>query len=191
MSNTDLPSAPTRMSDAAVRAKTGHTWPEWFAILDAAGAQQMSHQQIVAYLHAEQGVGPWWQQMVTVTYEQARNLRAKHQMPDGYEIGASKTIAAPVAALYEAWVDANRRQSWLPNALLAISKATPAKSIRAGWGDQGGRLDVQFYPKGATKTQVTIQHKKLTDADTAERMKAYWAAALERLQALVGETSDQ
>jgi uncharacterized protein YndB with AHSA1/START domain len=187
MSDTDTPAEPTRMSDEAVQTKTGRTWPEWFAILDAAGAQRMTHQQIVAYLHTEQGVGAWWQQMVTVTYEQARGMRAKHQMPNGYQISTSKTIAAPTAALYEAWIDADRRQSWLPNAPLAISKATPGKSIRAGWGDQGGRIDVQFYPKGAAKTQVTIQHNKLADADAAEQMKAYWIAALERLRGLVGE----
>ena len=187
MSNTDTPADPTRLSDEAVQAKTGRTWPEWFAILDAASAQQMTHQQIVAYLHTEQGVGPWWQQMVTVTYEQARGMRAKHQMPNGYQISTSKTIAAPTAALYEAWIDADHRQSWLPNAPLAISKATPGKSIRAGWGDQGGRIDVQFYPKGAAKTQVTIQHNKLADADAAEQMKAYWIAALDRLRALVGD----
>jgi len=46
---------------------------------------------------------------------------------------------------------------------------------------------VQFYPKGAAKTQVTIRHNKLADADAAEQMKAYWSAALDRLRALVGD----
>ena len=34
----------------------------------------MNHKQIVALLYAKHNVGPWWQQMVTVTYEQARGL---------------------------------------------------------------------------------------------------------------------
>ena len=54
---------PGRMSDAAVQSKTGKTWPEWFKVLDAAGARKMSHQQIVAVLSKQHGVGPWWQQM--------------------------------------------------------------------------------------------------------------------------------
>jgi hypothetical protein len=58
-----------RMSDEAVKAKTGKNWKEWFAILDKAGADKMNHQEIVKYLKTKQGVGPWWQQMVTVTYE--------------------------------------------------------------------------------------------------------------------------
>jgi uncharacterized protein YndB with AHSA1/START domain len=184
MSNTDTQADPKRMSDEAVRAKTGRTWPEWFAILDAAGAQQMNHKEIVAFLHNEHGVGPWWQQMVTVTYEQARGMRARHQMPDGYQVGATKTIAAPAAALYQACVDPDQRQRWLPDAPLAISKATPGKSIRGAWGDERSRVDVQLYPKGESKTQVTIQHNKLADAESGDRMKAYWAEALERLRAL-------
>jgi len=48
-----------RMSDAAVKEKTGKTRKEWLAILDKAGAKQMSHQEIVKYLNTKQGVGAW------------------------------------------------------------------------------------------------------------------------------------
>ena len=37
----------------------------------------MSHQEIVRYLSTKHDVGPWWQQMVTVTYEHASGLRDK------------------------------------------------------------------------------------------------------------------
>lgn len=179
------PASAGRMSDAAVQAKTGHTWPEWFAILDAAGAQAMTHKQIVAYLVAEHHVGSWWQQMVTVSYEQERGLRAKHQMPDGYQISASRTIAAQVAPLYDAWHEPAQRQRWLADANITIRKATPGKSLRAGWDDGPTTLDVAFYPKGEQRTQVTVQHNKLPDGDAAARMKDYWAAALDRLKVLV------
>ena len=49
-----------RMSDAAVKERTGKTWPEWFKILDKAGAKKMRHQDISAYLSKEHKVGPWW-----------------------------------------------------------------------------------------------------------------------------------
>jgi len=35
-----------RMSDEAVAAKTGKNWSRWFKHLDAAGAKQMTHQEI-------------------------------------------------------------------------------------------------------------------------------------------------
>src|SRR5438105_10233383 len=95
----------SRMSDAAVQAKTGRVWNEWFKILDAAGARKMNHKQIVSCLSQKHGVGPWWQQMVAVTYEQARGLREKHEKPDGYSISVTKTIAVPGAKLIQAWAD--------------------------------------------------------------------------------------
>ena len=124
-----------RMSDAAVKAKTGKTWKEWFAILDKAGASKLNHQEIVKYLHAKQGVGPWWQQMVTVTYEQARGLREKHQKPDGYQISVSRTIKTPLAKLFKSFANEKARQAWLPEDGLTIRKATPNKSLRVTWND--------------------------------------------------------
>src|SRR6185503_15023246 len=124
-----------RMSDAAVQAKTGKDWKQWFAVLDKAGARKMSHQEIVKYLHEHEGVGPWWQQMVTVSYEQARGLRDVHQKPGGYEISVSRTINAPIARLYHAFANDKARNAWLAEEGLAVRKATPNKSMRVTWND--------------------------------------------------------
>ena len=56
------------MSDEAVKAKTGKTWKEWFAVMTRAGANKMSHQEIVKLISSKYKVGPWWQQMITVEY---------------------------------------------------------------------------------------------------------------------------
>ncbi len=170
-----------RMSDAAVKAKTGKTWSEWFKILDAAGAKRMTHQEIVAQLSKKHGVGPWWQQMVTVTYEQARGLREKHQKPEGYEISVSRTIGAPISRAFKCWTDDKTRKQWLP-ANLTIRKATPNKSLRISWEAGDTSLAVAFYPKGAGKCQVVAQHSKIPEAKAAAKMKAFWAQALDRLK---------
>jgi len=172
-----------RMSDAAVASKTGKTWPNWFKHLDAAGAKKMTHQQIAAHLR-ENGVGPWWTQMVAVTYEQARGLRDKHQKPEGYEISVSRTIEAPVGKAFKAWTVEKLRQQWLP-AKLAIRKATTNKSLRITWEDGKTSLAVAFLPKGANKSQVVAQHSKLPNATSANRMKKFWSEALERLKFLL------
>ena len=67
------------VSDATVQAKTGKTWQEWFAVLDATGARAMDHKTIAAYLYQQLRLPGWWAQMVTVAYEQARGRRQKHQ----------------------------------------------------------------------------------------------------------------
>jgi uncharacterized protein YndB with AHSA1/START domain len=172
------------ISSEAVKAKTGKTWAEWFAILDAAGAKKMSHKEIVAVLGEQQGVGDWWQQMLTVGYEQARGLREKHQKPEGYQVSASKTMAVPVEALFKAWHDARARKKWLADPI-TISKATPGKSLRLKWGDGRTSVDVNLYVKGETKSQVTVQHSKLKNAKEAAAMKKFWGEALNALKAIL------
>jgi len=169
------------MSDEAVKAKTGRVWAEWFAILDAAGAQQMSHKEIVAVLSEGYGVGAWWQQMITVTYEQARGLREKHEMPSGYQISRSKTLGAPLETVFAAWVDEAQRSSWLPDPGLRPRKANPGKSARFTWIDGQSVVEARFTAKSPARTQVSVQHDKIPDAEQAERMKAYWGEALEKL----------
>lgn len=171
-----------RVGDTAMKAKTGKTWAEWFAILDKAGAQNMGHTEMAAYLHNELGCPGWWNQMVAVGYEQARGTRQKHQKPGGYEISASKTMEAPIGALYKAWEDQKTRRRWLPDPDIKIRKATRNKSMRITWTDGKTSLNVNFYVKGKAKAQVVVQHSKLPDGQAAERMKTYWARMLERLK---------
>lgn len=170
------------ISDDAVRAKTGKTWDEWFKLLDAAGAKTLGHTAIAAYVHKKLGCPSWWCQMVTVGYEQERDLRAKHQRPEGYQISVSKTMEVPVGAAYKAWEDSKLRRRWLPDAKLTVRKATRAKSMRITWGDGATSVEAVFYSKGAARCQVVAQHSKLKNARDAQRMKTYWAEALARLK---------
>lgn len=170
-----------RISDESVKEKTGRDWNGWFALLDQAGATKMTHKEIVAVLAAE-SVSPWWQQMITVTYEQARGLRAKHEVAGGYSISRSRTIKADVEPLFEAWEKAAVRRKWLGVTGLTIRKATPNKSIRITWPDETN-VEVLFYPKGPGKTQVVVSHGKLKDAKSAEAQKSFWSERLDALEA--------
>ncbi len=170
------------MSDEAVKAKTGKKWDQWFAILDKAGAKEMSHKDIVKFLDSKHDVGPWWQQMVTVTYEQARGLREKHEKPGGYQISVSRTVNVPIANLYKAVANEKNRSNWLPEGGLVGRKATTNKSMRVTWKDGKSSLEVCFLPKGDAKSQVVVQHSKLQDAKAAAKMKIFWGQALDRLR---------
>jgi len=176
-----------RIGDDAVQARTGKTWAEWFKVLDAAGCRRMNHKQIVAQV-GEQGpkLDGWWCQMVTVGYEQARGLRARHEKPEGFQISGSKTVAVPVTTLFMAWQDEKTRKKWLPDGPIVIRKATPDKSMRITWVDGTSSVEVNFYPKGNGKSQVAVQHGKLPDAKEAARKKAYWAERLNDLKMLFG-----
>lgn len=169
------------ISSEAVRAATGKTWTQWCTLLDKAGGRSMNHKEIVAIVGGKHGVGPWWQQMVTVGYEQAAGLRKKHQKPTGFEISRAKTIAAPSSKVFAAWKSAKLRAAWLSGEAITIRKATAGRSLRITWSDGATNLDVMLYPKGVGKTQITVQHGKLASAKQAEGMKAFWGKALTRL----------
>ena len=155
------------IGEDAVRKATGKDWSEWFALLDKAGANKLNHQEIVAVVHRQFGVGSWWQQMVTVAYEQARGLRDKHQKPDGYEISGSKTIAVPLAELFNAWQEPKQRRRWLADAGFILRKATRNKSLRLTWVDGKTTVAVNFYAKSGNKSQVSLNHGKLANTTQA------------------------
>ena len=174
------------ISSEAVRAKTGNTWAQWFAVLDKAGASGWPHKEIARHMHDEHGCPDWWSQMVTVGYEQARGLRVKHQKCDGeFSASASKTVAAPVAALFAAWTDPKLRAKWLAGGKgLTVRKATENKSLRITWPD-GTNVDVNLFAKGTAKSQVAVEHGKLDGVADVPRVKEYWAEALAKLQKLL------
>ncbi len=170
------------ISSDAVKAKTGKGWAEWLKVLDNAGAKKMNHTQIATYLHDKLGVPGWWCQMVAVGYEQARGMRQKHETPQGYEISRSKTIAVPIKTLFDAFKNDKTRSRWLPEKGIVIRKATSPKSMRVTWPDGKTLLSVNFYPKGDGKSQIVIQHLKLSKATEAKQKQAYWEKALEKLK---------
>ncbi|MFN0149560.1 MAG: hypothetical protein ACKVU1_02480 [bacterium] len=175
------------ISTEAVEKATGKGWTEWLRILDAAGARKMNHKEIVAVVTKAHRVSPWWRQMVTVGYEQARGLRVAHQKVDGFSASRSKTVAAPIAVLYAAWSDARVRARWLgPDAKsLVVSTSTKNKSLRAVWQGGASRVNVTFWAKGAAKSQVAVEHNKLASESDVALMKAFWGEALERMRGAV------
>ena len=173
--------------EAVVRA-TGKFPEDWFSLLDAAGAQDLSHKDIATMLREEHGVSPWWSQQVTVEYERARGMRERHQTTRGYQVSVSKTVAVPLPELYATFADASRRAEWLPNTPITVRKETPEKTVRAMWTDGDGTesaLDISFYASGESKGRITVMHSKLADADDVEARRTFWKAALERLAAFV------
>lgn len=173
-----------RIGDQTVRARTGKGWGQWFAILDRAGAGAKNHQEIVALLTSRYQLGSWWRQTITVTYEQARGLRRRHQKSDGFEITRSKVIPASLVTLYRAWTDGRQRARWLSGARFRVSTATRGKSLRLVCED-GTRVDVGFTSKGPGKSHVGVRHRKLPTAAEASQAKRYWTERLAVLAAVL------
>jgi hypothetical protein len=175
-----------KTSDETIRQRTGRGWEEWFALLDEWGAPERTHREIARWVAEQQGVVPlaWNAQAVAGSYELARGLRAVGEKPDGFAITSSKTVAVPVERLFDAFVDPSLRERWLPDGELRARTTTRPKSARFDWGDGGTRVHVTFLAKGNAKSTAALEHRRLADAEQAERMKDYWrrnVAALKEL----------
>jgi uncharacterized protein YndB with AHSA1/START domain len=172
-------------SDEALAARTGRTWDAWFALLEAWGAADRPHPEIARWLIAEHGVDGWWAQEVTVGYEMAIGRRRPGERPDGFAVSASKTVAAPVERLFAAFVDEGLRARWLPGVSLRLRTATPHRTARFDWEDGSSRLAIGFTARDQARSSVALQHERLPDAETAERLRAFWREHLQGLQRLL------
>lgn len=175
------------IGDAAVKARTGKTWEQWCKALDRAGCKKMDHKSIAKYVYDHfPGIGGWWSQMVTVGYEQARGLRRAHETARGFAVSVSRTIDAPVSKLYGTWKDKKQRAAWLAKPDFTVRKATMNKAMRITWVDGQTSLEVNFYSKGAAKSQVVVQHTKLASEAAVKRMRTFWSRELDKLKASLG-----
>jgi uncharacterized protein YndB with AHSA1/START domain len=172
------------VSEAAVEKATGKGWHEWFELLDNAGAKAMDHRAIVAVVAKARGVSSWWQQMISVAYERARGLRKKHETTTGFVANVSKTVTAPLATLYNAWVDEERQRAWLGVPAPVVRTANKERSLRLNWHD-GSRVNVGFADKGKGKSQVSLGHERLPNARAVTQYKKFWKDALARLQSVL------
>lgn len=77
----------------------------------------MSYKDIAIHLHEKYQISSWLSQMVTVTYEQKKGLRNKHERSDGYSISISRIVSVPINIpiniLYDFWNNDSKRGKWL------------------------------------------------------------------------------
>ena len=171
------------IGDEAVKKATGCDWKSWTWHLDKSGCATMSHKEIAEFVYERwPKIGGWWSQMVTVGYEQAKGLRAKHQVKSGWSVSSSKTIGVPVKSLFGAWKDPKKRAKWLKDHGFTVKKATAPKSMRIAWVDGKTSLEANFFAKGAGKSYVALQHSKLSGRKEVAKMRAYWKKALEAMK---------
>lgn len=176
---------PLATSDEAIRRRTGRGWEEWFDLLDDWDATERSHREIARWVAEQLKIEPlvWEAQAITVSYERARGLRAVGERAEGFAVTAQKTVAVPAGRLFDAFVDASLRDRCLPGADLTERTATRPTVAHFDWAGGDTRLNVTFVAKGDSRSMAAVEHTRLGNAQEAERMKAYWRAALATLKA--------
>ena len=174
------------MGDASVLQGSGKTWDEWFRILDDWGAAERSHRDIARWLHDEQGVPGWWSQTVTVGYERARGMRARHETTSGFQVSVQKTVGAAPGRVETALTQSRQRSRWLDGAKLTARRTKPGRAVADFDAADGSRVTVYLVPKSKVSTAVQVVQTKMGSADDVARQRAFWRARLQVLAEMLG-----
>ena len=195
------------ISGEAVARATGRDWDEWLDFLDALDAREMTHREIVGLVAGKGGLSNgWWQQMVTVVYEQAMGLRIVGQTADAsYQIGVQKTLPVSQEFAWDLLVASPGRDIWLGEAgpfelrkgekyrtaegiWGEVRTVAPGQRVRLTWShpelSQPSTLQVTLVASGE-KTSVRFHQERLSSPDERERMRQHWREVLRKLQGLL------
>jgi uncharacterized protein YndB with AHSA1/START domain len=179
-----IPADALLVADEGMVRATGKGHAEWFAILDGWGATDHTHTEIARWLSENYGTPGWWTQNLTVSYERARGMRARHQMADGFSVSVTRTVdVAPEEAL-AAFTDEKRRAGWLSEPM--HQRPTRARNTaRFDWLEPPSRVVVTLAPRDDGRTTIAVAHERLPDAEAGERLKTRWREWLAALKAVL------
>jgi len=179
-----IPADAQLVADAAMVRATGKGHAEWFALLDAWGATSHTHTEIARWLSETQGTPGWWTQNITVSYERARGMRARHQMADGFSVSVTRTVDVGAERALLAFTDETIRSTWL--AAPMRQRPTRARNVaRFDWDEPPSRLIVSVAPKGDDRTAITVGNERLPDAEAGEQFKDRWREWLATLKTVL------
>ena len=193
-----------RVTDSAVKEATGRDWKGWTRALDAAGAVELNHKQLVAHL-AREVESSWWRQSIAVAYEQARGKRIVGETAaSGFQVGVVRTLPMSAQELWERvatqaerWLGAGATLTLEPGAGYEVPKrrgapgvrgevrvVKPGQRIRMTWQPDGWRkpatLQLTLMPK-ARGVSFHVHMEKLPNAKAREAMREHWSRVLEGL----------
>lgn len=190
------------VTDESCKASTGKTFGEWFAVIEEFGPAQ-GRREVVQHLYNLMGRGKdtWWATTVWVEYERSKGIvNKKDGLAEGYNICSTKTIAASVDDVYEAWTQEGKN-AWLGCNVAAEGadysdaggnqgkwvRLRPGKDVRLNWQTAGvetpTNIDAVFSDKGKGKTGIIVNHNRIQTRAEADGLRAAWAEAMDRLKA--------
>lgn len=97
-------------------------------------------------------------------------------------VTVSRTIAAPLARLFEVWHSAAQRRLWLHVAGVSTRRAVARKSLRLNWNDDGSSVLVTFETIVSGRCVVTVRHEGIEGEARAAELEALWTESLNRLR---------
>lgn len=198
--------AANEMSDSAIHKATGKKWNEWYALLDKLGGPEKGRKVLNDFLFNKNKVDAWWTGTIVVEYEKARQVTEKDGRLKGYNICATKAVAAKPAQIFDAFTDTAKLSKWFGAGTKGdfkeggsfsnpdgnqgtIKKINPGKGLRFTWDGakhNGEIVEVKLAPSGA-KCSVMVNHDRIQSREAADGLRAAWGQALETLKSQLEE----
>jgi uncharacterized protein YndB with AHSA1/START domain len=190
------------VTNESAKQATGKTLDQWFKELDTWDGLKKGRRSINTHLY-EQKVDPWWCTTIAVEYEKKHDVRKKDGLYEGYFVCSTKTIAAPVEKVFDAWSNINQLSQWFGNSTKgnvndggeienrdgekgSFLRVRKNKDIRLTLNSPGFstpiQIDAQFQDKGKGKTGLLVNLTRLQTRGEADAARNAWAEALDRLK---------
>jgi len=194
-----------RTSAESLEKNTGKNWDYWIHVLKKAGADSLTHKEIVLLLKTKHKLKPWWQQIVAGGFEVYIGRRNEGENAKGeYSVTVTKTLSVDQKNVWNFITSPEGLAEWLtPMDAFKVTKGSVFEiaggvfgevrtlkvptQIRLRWEDADWpkKTVVQIYviARPKNKCMFGVTHENLANPRIRERQRAYWKAAVERLSA--------
>ncbi len=183
------------LTNQACIAATGQTVDHWIVELEAHRADFSGRREAIQWLHEPCRKHLWWPTTLWVEYESRHGILQKDGKPEGFHICSTKTISAPLTAVYAAFDLAGLVPWFTPSTTpggdaegnsIELVRARENKDIRWKWYTAGvaepTEVEIQLSEK-AGKVGLIVNHKRIPNRAEADGLRAAWAVALNALKA--------
>lgn len=195
------------VTDAACLKATGKKMAAWYSELDGKVAEGMKRRDAIEWIYLQTPKDMWWSTTLWVEFERSRGIvDKKDKHIEGYNICVTKTIAADVASVYQAWTNSASWQKWFGDKVKVqvkeggtfadangnegeFSRVRENKDLRFTFKHPGSdfatKVDVAIADKGKGKTGITLTHARCQTRAEADGLRAAWGVAFESMKQLL------
>lgn len=196
-----------RVSGESVLKGSGRDWDQWINLLQKAGAESWTHQEMVAFLKKKYKLIPWWQQGVAYGFQVATGRRADGQNLKGlYSVTATGTFPINNRELWKLLCSSEGLEAWLKPLSpfpLEVGQSYECEGgvygevrtmkspvrVRLSWREEDWpkNSSVQIYVghREGKKSMLAIMHEGLTTALQREQLRTRWKQGILDLKALL------
>lgn len=164
------------VTEEACQSATGRTITEWIQAMEEQGDSCKTRRYGIAWLVSQMDKEFWWPTTIWVEMERRREILKKDGRAEGYNICSTKTINAPIPAVFAAFATPGELD-WFggeaaPDHSLRSSeghigtatRVRQDKDLRYVWQTKGSadpsEVEVMLSDKGG-KTGIIVGHNKI------------------------------